>query len=415
MGSWGTKPFDNDTALDWLVGLETAEDGGYLAETLSVIAQSGTPLDTPHSEKGLAAGAVLAAAAFDPIRNVPDAAKNWISTRGYVPPRDLLVTALSIVERIIASSELRELWMESGSLASWKTSTDRLAARLREAVVVEPPARRPKPRGMPRVLYKLVELEGAAADPSLRQKIRTRIEALGDANERCRETGWDTPLGMLARTPLVDEARLLIARGADLNFDWGLGAPLTIACAAGQVEMASALLDAGAQLIAEILLDARSGRPMKMIADPASAQPTVFRCAPALYAAARSGTPATIDLLLARGADLRQLDLQGETLLHKAAQGGNASTLRHLISLGLDVNQTNPRSNESPLHYAVKGGHLEVVRLLLESGADPNLVETYFDQSALDRAGDESTPMFQQIRRFGGLRASEIDPQRESE
>jgi ankyrin repeat protein len=316
---------------------------------------------------------------------------------------------LAVVERIIAASELRDLWEDSGSLASWLTQTERVAARLRLGAETELPERKPKAPATPRVLCKLVALEDAATNPSLRQKIRARIEALTDVNERCRETGYDTPLGMLASTPLVEEAQLLIARGADVNFSWGMGTPLTIACAAGQVEMAQALLDAGAQLFKERLIDAQIAQPMEILVDPASARPTVFRYAPALYAAAGSGTPATIDLLLARGADLRQLDLQGETLLHKAAQGGNASTLQHLISLGLDVNQTNPRSNESPLHYAVKRGPLEVVNLLLESGAAPNLVETYFDQSALDRAGDESSPMFQLIRGFGGLRAVEID------
>ena len=101
----------------------------------------------------------------------------------------------------------------------------------------------------------------------------------------------------------MEEARMLIERGANLKGP-SLGNPLVIACGAGQAQMAVMLLDVGAELFETIMIDANTGQTMDIVLDRKKAKPVEFRFAQALYAAARSGTPETVDLLLARGADL---------------------------------------------------------------------------------------------------------------
>ena len=63
----------------------------------------------------------------------------------------------------------------------------------------------------------------------------------------------------------------------------------------------------------------------------------------------------------------------GETPLMLAAERGSLSTVRLLITLGANLNETN-EYRQPPLQYAVRGNSPGVVNLLLKSGADPNLV-----------------------------------------
>src|SRR6266699_700779 len=87
MGSWDEKPFGNDTALDWLAGLEESRDISYLANTINRIS----------------------------------------------PSSDLVSSALTLLQRIVADSELRQLWQESGSIAQWLKKTNAVIGRLRNA------------------------------------------------------------------------------------------------------------------------------------------------------------------------------------------------------------------------------------------------------------------------------------------
>jgi hypothetical protein len=248
MGTWNPKPFGNDTALDWLAGLDAASDGTYLAETLDKAAQSSSPLGAEQSEEALAAAAVIAAAATHPIGPAPAEAKTWIRTRGFVPSHGFVAAARTLVQRIVADSELRELWRESGSEARWLDETNAVIERLQEAAEAGLPQRTAKPCSLPRLLYRMVALQASAPDHQLQQRIRSRLLALEDVDAPSKETNFEPPLCMLARTPLVEEARLLILRRADPNTERGINTPLVIACSEGQVEMAKALLDARATL-----------------------------------------------------------------------------------------------------------------------------------------------------------------------
>ncbi len=116
-----------------------------------------------------------------------------------------------------------------------------------------------------------------------------------------------------------------------------------------------------------------------------------------LMTAARTGDPATVRVLLARGADPNAREsLRGQTALMWAAAGNNAAAIHVLVEQGADLHARtdNPSSSPgrtfssapatgfTPLLFALRGGHRDAVQVLLDAGADVN--DTVSDgQSAL--------------------------------
>ncbi len=85
------------------------------------------------------------------------------------------------------------------------------------------------------------------------------------------------------------------------------------------------------------------------------------------------GDPAMLDLLASAGADL-SVRVEGRTLLHEAARGGNSGPAAWLIDHGADVNAPNdcvecPERGRTPLHDATAAGRRDMMELLLSRGA----------------------------------------------
>jgi ankyrin repeat protein len=172
-------------------------------------------------------------------------------------------------------------------------------------------------------------------------------------------------LGDLAR------ARELAAGGAVVDAaDWRGYTPLMWASAAGHRELVQFLLERGAKV------EARAGDGTT-----------------ALMLAAGNGSAAIVQLLLSRGADpvaaragltarqlaasrgypevaslLENAEALGAGLL-KAANEGQATTMRQLLALGAPANTTNA-DGVSALMFAARNGDLGTLQYLLSRGAD---------------------------------------------
>jgi len=88
--------------------------------------------------------------------------------------------------------------------------------------------------------------------------------------------------------------------------------------------------------------------------------------------AAFFGHPATVRLLLTRGADVAQVarnPMQVQAL-HSAAAGKSFETVRLLVEAGAPVN-AKQHKGWAPLHEAVLSRDVEMTRYLLAHGADP--------------------------------------------
>lgn len=90
-----------------------------------------------------------------------------------------------------------------------------------------------------------------------------------------------------------------------------------------------------------------------------------------LIDAASKGDLATVETLLAQGADVNARGEKGDTALMRAAGGGHSAIGRLLLEKGADVN-VKDKDGWTALMQAGMSGHSAIVKILLEKGADVN-------------------------------------------
>jgi ankyrin repeat protein len=90
----------------------------------------------------------------------------------------------------------------------------------------------------------------------------------------------------------------------------------------------------------------------------------------------------TIELLLAKGANINTKDNDGDSPLHYAISFfGIVEAVKLHLAKGADPNGKGKEGN-TPLQLAVFWGNIPVVEFLLNNGADPN-VQNYFGRTAV--------------------------------
>lgn len=130
MGAWGFGVFENDDALDWAADLVEVEDTSFLAESFDAIPMdSGEYVEAPEASMALAAAEVVAALLGKALPQLPEEVTGWIAERKRVKPA-LVSKARRAVQRILADSELRELWQDCADFAQWQDSVQGLLRRL---------------------------------------------------------------------------------------------------------------------------------------------------------------------------------------------------------------------------------------------------------------------------------------------
>ncbi|KAL7925178.1 ankyrin repeat-containing domain protein [Trichoderma austrokoningii] len=87
-----------------------------------------------------------------------------------------------------------------------------------------------------------------------------------------------------------------------------------------------------------------------------------------LHHAVSTGDKATVEMLLARGADINCVNTAGESPICLAAEEGHEDIFKLLIDAKALINPAEPE-HMMPLSSAIKSGHMNIVKLLLENGA----------------------------------------------
>jgi len=87
--------------------------------------------------------------------------------------------------------------------------------------------------------------------------------------------------------------------------------------------------------------------------------------------------------------------------INDAAQSGDLATVEQLLAQGADVNST-ANGGATPLHWAAGNDHKEMAELLLAHGADVNARDN-FGQTPLGVAGEGfNEEMIELLRQRGG-------------
>jgi len=150
----------------------------------------------------------------------------------------------------------------------------------------------------------------------------------------------------------------LLTKGADVNYqDPTYGStPLMMACNYGFTDVAKLLLAKGA----DVNLQAKNG-------------------ATALIGAARQSKE-LVEMLLAKGADVKQVSPATagpftSSIVRMLRGDGSTDIAELLLAKGADVDEAateGPMAGYTPLMMAAGNGNLEVVKFLVEKGADVN-------------------------------------------
>jgi len=105
-----------------------------------------------------------------------------------------------------------------------------------------------------------------------------------------------------------------------------------------------------------------------------------------LVMAAYLGETGIVRALLDAGADVRAVDPgMRATALHAAAYAGRTEAARLLIQGGIDINKQGPQNGYTALHDAIWENHVDTARVIIEAGADLTL-KSHSGETPLDFA-----------------------------
>ena len=128
MGAWGTAAFDNDDASDWVYELE--KDGIAAVDAALKEALGPQELETPTDVNAIAAGEVIAAALGRPVDGLRDEIVGLANALAPSITPEHATRARTAVERVLAGSEIAELWAETEDDDEWRGLVEDLIRRL---------------------------------------------------------------------------------------------------------------------------------------------------------------------------------------------------------------------------------------------------------------------------------------------
>ena len=198
----------------------------------------------------------------------------------------------------------------------------------------------PKPVAIPPNLStgkNQTENEGGALEPA---EIQVRATSSRDMRDAARENR-------------VDILKEMISQGGDVNISQYDGSPLEVACIYGSSEAAIFLINAGADLH--------------------HSSDTFY---PPLFEAAQLGLANVIQALIQKGADINQINVEGQTaLLGMSEYYGHKQSMcitKQLISHGINVDVVD-KNGATALGIACSRGLISVVATLLGAGANVSI------------------------------------------
>ena len=133
MGAWSVLAVDNDDANDWAYGLDDVDHLSVVESALDIIEQADDYRWSPDAATALSACEVPARlngkSAYS--NAYTEKVDQWVAAHPAKPPMALRARADAAIDRIFGeTSELKELWSDSGEMAQWLASVEDLRGRL---------------------------------------------------------------------------------------------------------------------------------------------------------------------------------------------------------------------------------------------------------------------------------------------
>lgn len=203
-----------------------------------------------------------------------------------------------------------------------------------------------------------------------------QVDAL---NEPMKSTFFGDARQNAARIGREDILKVLIKGGSNSS-PKDIPEALTAACASGHAPVVHFLLDSYSHANAEFKVDPELAiRAAAYHGHVALVQTLLQRfdlpdihktSTQAAFAASSRGYPAVIQMLLSENyLRINVINHEGQNLLHLAARGGHARTVRFLLDNGIQYYEGRWGD---PLYLAAINGHQAVVKILLDNGKDIN-------------------------------------------
>lgn len=130
MGAWGTRNFENDGSQDWIFDLIENKDGGLVADTLARIVNNIETLEISDCEEALAAAELVSALVGRPSEDFPEDPLDQLDVLNLIGTRALRNQAIAAVNKIVASSEMKNYWEAEGEGEAWAAVQAGLIKRL---------------------------------------------------------------------------------------------------------------------------------------------------------------------------------------------------------------------------------------------------------------------------------------------
>ncbi|MDZ4833760.1 MAG: tetratricopeptide repeat protein [Candidatus Melainabacteria bacterium] len=127
---WDTSSFGNDGAQEWLRELGVSKTGESITRAIETVDNSDNFIDSADAERAVAACEMVCASRGFASAGLPPEVTLWIKSQRYRATDELSAKASSVIARVIASSELRDLWDGTEAAGSWLKAVNDLQDRL---------------------------------------------------------------------------------------------------------------------------------------------------------------------------------------------------------------------------------------------------------------------------------------------
>lgn len=233
------------------------------------------------------------------------------------------------------------------------------------------------------MLHQTIDLDADAREHGNALRAASRygygniVRILLNAGANVNAKGWDNGSALQQASVCGQEevVRILLDAGADVNADEGPnGNALEAATCRGSEVICQLILDAGASLDtrSSALHDALwhlSRLEMLLEAGVDVDRRGRYASTP-LQTAVFYGLDATVQTLIAAGADVNASDGQWRSAFATACQEGHSTIMQMLLNAEARLQELEHQQIDSSLYNAAKNGHEDAVKVLLDAGVD---------------------------------------------